>query len=64
MRKRDQQADSDPRMHVTRQGQPSHQREGSEAIDHVVDIKSIAWTLTLPHARQRAIERVAQPVQC
>ena len=51
-------------MHVSGQGQAAHQRESAEAIDHVVDIKSVARTQLLPHPRQRSIERVSQPVQC
>src|SRR5258708_39013600 len=56
--KRNQQADGDPRMHVSRQCEPAHQGKGAETIDHVVDIESVAWTLTLAHPRERAIERV------
>src|SRR3984885_847536 len=59
----DQQAGRDPGMYVARQRQATHERERPKAIDHVVDIKSIAWTLPPPHPRERSVERVAEPVQ-
>ena len=53
---RDQQADGDPRLHVSREGEAAHQGEGAEAIDHVVDVEAVARTLALAHARERAVE--------
>ena len=43
-------------MHVSRQGQAAHQGEGAEAVDHVVDVESVARTQAMPHAGECAIE--------
>ena len=43
-------------MHVSRESEASHEREGAEAIDHVVDIEAVARTLALAHASEGAVE--------
>ena len=50
-------------MHVSRQSEAAHESERPKAVDHVVDIKSVPRTLALPHSRECAVERVAQPVE-
>src|SRR5437870_10707912 len=61
--KNQQQTNCDVRMHVAGNGQAAHQRQRAEAIDHVVNVESVARPLPLPHASQRAIQAIAEPVQ-
>ena len=54
--KSDEQADRDPGMHVSGQGEAAHQGESAEAVDHVVDVESVARTQALADAGERSVE--------
>src|SRR4029077_9682357 len=59
----DEQANGDSGMHVSRKSQADHQRKGSEAVDHVVDIKAVTGTLALANGGKGAVERISEPVE-
>src|SRR5579872_952245 len=60
---RDEEANGDCGMHVSREREAAHERESAEAIDHVVDIESVARAQSLADAGECAVERVAEPVE-
>src|SRR5579863_7285806 len=60
----DQQAGSNPGMHVTRQAQPAHKGKRSETVYHVIDVETVARPQAMPNACESAIKRVPEPIEC
>src|SRR5258705_13850816 len=49
--------------HITGKCEPKNEEHRAEGIYDVIHIKSIAWTLAIPVARQCAVKTDAKPVK-
>src|ERR1700687_1066789 len=59
----DQQSDCNPLAHVTGERQAAKHEDASATVRDATDIKSVARALLITHARQRAIQAIAKPIQ-
>ena len=59
---RDQQHRRDLRAHVTGGAEAGQQEQRAEGIDDVVHVEAVSRPLLVAHARERAIQAVAEPV--
>ena len=48
--------------HVPAQRQPGDQKKNPDDVEDVIDIEPVSRPLVMAHARERAIEAVAEPV--
>src|SRR6476620_7489535 len=57
--KRDQQSRRDHEGHETGEPKSSHQGDRPDAVENMVHIKAVAWTLLVPDPRQRSVKAIA-----
>ncbi|MFN8092876.1 MAG: hypothetical protein U0599_11745 [Vicinamibacteria bacterium] len=59
----DEERRADDRRHQARDGEAAHEEERPERVDEVVDVEAEARPLVAAVAGERAVERVAEPVE-
>ena len=42
--------------------EPADDEQDADGVEHVIDVEAVARPLVMAHARERAVEAVAEPV--
>src|SRR5512146_1622983 len=59
----EQQADSDPWMHVSGEREPAKQEERADGVNDMIHVEAVPGTLLVAEAGQGTVEAVAKPVE-